>query len=118
VEAIFDAIVVYIEFGLNVAAVFVITVGGAQAFYGTLRVVFIREAVGQNRSVWATFARWLVLALEFELAADLLRTIVAPTWADLGQLAAIAVIRTFLNYFLEKDIELAVKMSPASSAKS
>ena len=50
---------------------------------------------------------WLLLGLEFELAADIIRSVVAPTWADLGELGAIAVIRTFLNYFLEKDLETA-----------
>jgi uncharacterized membrane protein len=41
------------------------------------------------------------------LAADIIRTAIAPTWADIGQLAAIAALRTFLNYFLDKDIEKA-----------
>lgn len=27
------------------------------------------------------------------------------TWQEVGKLGAIAVIRTFLNYFLEKDLE-------------
>ena len=31
--------------------------------------------------------------------------VITPTWVEIGQLAAIAVIRTFLNYFLEKDVE-------------
>ena len=48
---------------------------------------------------------WLLLGLEFELAADIIRSVVAPTWVDLVELGAIAVIRTFLNYFLEKDLE-------------
>ncbi len=46
--------------------------------------------------------RWLAVALEFELAADILRTAVAPTWTEIGQLAAIAVLRTALNYFLQR----------------
>jgi uncharacterized membrane protein len=45
--------------------------------------------------------------LEFELAADIIESVVAPTWMDIAQLGAIAVIRTFLNYFLEKDLEAA-----------
>jgi uncharacterized membrane protein len=49
--------------------------------------------------------RWLALALEFELAADILRTAVAPTWNEIGQLAAIIVLRTALNYFLQREIE-------------
>lgn len=48
---------------------------------------------------------WLLLALEFELAADVLRTAISPTWDDVGKLGAIAAIRTALNYFLEKDID-------------
>jgi uncharacterized membrane protein len=55
------------------------------------------------------------LALEFELAGDLVRTVIDPTWADLGQLAAIAVIRTFLNYFLDRDLEAAERLSNAAS---
>jgi uncharacterized membrane protein len=46
-----------------------------------------------------------VLALEFQLAADILSTAVAPTWEAIGKLAAIAVIRTVLNYFLTKEME-------------
>ena len=49
-------------------------------------------------------ARWLLLGLEFMLAADIVRSAIAPDWNDIGQLAAIAVIRTFLNYFLERDL--------------
>ncbi len=50
------------------------------------------------------FARYLTLALELQLAADILSTAVAPTWDRIGKLAAIAVIRTTLNYFLSKEI--------------
>ena len=61
-------------------------------------------------------ARYLALALEFQLAADVLETAILPEWTKIGQLAAIAAIRTALNYFLSKElsedkVELA---SPAS----
>lgn len=46
----------------------------------------------------------LSLALEFLLAADIAATAVAPSWEKLGQLAIISAIRTFLNYFLQKEI--------------
>jgi len=58
----------------------------------------------ERRLIWRGFAVWILLALEFALAADIVRTAIAPTWDDIGQLAAIAVIRTGLNYFLEKDL--------------
>ena len=50
------------------------------------------------------FGGWLVVALEFQLAADIVGTIVSPTTAHLVELGAIAVIRTFLNYFLGKEL--------------
>jgi uncharacterized membrane protein len=57
-----------------------------------------------GREIWLKFATWILLGLEFALAADLLRTAVAPTWEDIAKLAVIAAIRTMLNYFLAKDI--------------
>ncbi|RYY17657.1 MAG: DUF1622 domain-containing protein [Alphaproteobacteria bacterium] len=51
--------------------------------------------------------RWLAVALEIELGADILRTAVAPTWNEIGQLGAIIVLRTALNYFLQKEIDKA-----------
>jgi uncharacterized membrane protein len=50
------------------------------------------------------FARDLTLALELQLAADILSTSVAPTWERIGKLAAIAIIRTALNYFLSREM--------------
>jgi uncharacterized membrane protein len=50
------------------------------------------------------FGGWLVVALEFQLAADIVSTIISPTAAHLIELGAIAVIRTFLNYFLGREL--------------
>jgi uncharacterized membrane protein len=60
---------------------------------------------GSAEGSWLCFGVWLLLGLEFELAADIIRTVISPTWIQMGQLATIAVIRTFLNYFLERDLE-------------
>ena len=51
-----------------------------------------------------TLARYLALALEFQLGADILSTAVAPSWNQIGKLGAIAVIRTLLNYFLTREM--------------
>jgi uncharacterized membrane protein len=48
--------------------------------------------------------RYLALGLEFQLASDILSTAIAPTFEEIGKLAAIAAIRTALNYFLSKEI--------------
>jgi uncharacterized membrane protein len=58
-----------------------------------------------RRAVFVGFAGWIILSLEFALGADIARTAIAPTWNDIGQLAAIAAIRTALNVFLERDVE-------------
>ena len=57
--------------------------------------------------------RSLALALEFLLGADILRTAVEPSWDEIGRLAAIAAIRTALNYFLQREIEQDARMSLA-----
>jgi uncharacterized membrane protein len=51
------------------------------------------------------FARYLTLALEFQLASDILQTAISPTWTQLGQLASIAAIRTALNFFLAREMQ-------------
>lgn len=58
----------------------------------------------RGRVIWLKFATWILLGLEFALAADIVHTAVAPTWEDIWKLAVIAIIRTMLNYFLAKDI--------------
>lgn len=71
------------------------------------------EPLGRT-GVFMGLGRWLVLGLEFALAADIVRTAIAPTWNDIGQLAAIAGVRTFLNYFLTRDLEHAAQPEPRS----
>ncbi len=61
-----------------------------------------------------TLGRSLALALELELGADILKTAVAPTWNEVGLLAAIAVLRTALNYFLERELRNAEQRDKAT----
>lgn len=51
------------------------------------------------------FGSSVAVALELLLGADVLATAVAPSWDDIGKLAAIAVLRTALNYFLERELK-------------
>jgi uncharacterized membrane protein len=103
---VFKDIAGYIALGVEAAAALIIAFGAAEAIVGSfLAVVGSRFRHRSRKEVWLRFAMWLLLGLEFELAADIVRTAIAPTWTDIGQLGAIGVIRTFLNYFLEKDLE-------------
>lgn len=51
------------------------------------------------------FGSAVAVSLELLLGADVLATAVAPTWDEIGKLAAIATIRTALNFFLEKELK-------------
>lgn len=66
---------------------------------------WLRDQEDQFNPVRLTFARYLAMALEFQLAADILSTAVAPSWDQLGKLAAVAVIRTGLNFFLMREMQ-------------
>ncbi len=101
----FKEIAGFIALAIEAAAVLVVSYGSLQALAGVVGTAFSRTADAmQGREIWLRFATWILLALEFALAADLVRTAVAPTWDDISKLAVIATIRTMLNYFLAKDI--------------
>jgi len=106
IEELFKVLAGALALGIEATAVFVVAFGAIQAL---TRVVGLALQSGTDlrkaKEIWLRFAVWIVLALEFALAADIIRTAIAPTWTDIGQLAAIAAIRTALNYYLEKDLD-------------
>ena len=106
-EDIFREIASNIALAIEFAAAVLVTIGAFRALIFGIPKMLSGHVAGARRSAWTDFARWLILALEFELGADIIRTAIAPSWSDIGQLGAIAVIRTFLNYFLERDLDAA-----------
>ena len=91
-------------------AIVVVAWGSIEAAVGCIALVARRQTGhGARKVVWRRFGVWLLLGLEFELAADIIETVISPEWIDIAQLGAIAVIRTFLNYFLEKDLDASVR---------
>ena len=100
------------------AAVLIVAFGAAEAFARLVWTVGARTAThGQRKEIWRRFGVWLLLGLEFELAADIIGSVISPTWHDVGELAAIAAIRTFLNYFLEKDLDRAEAAGESASPR-
>ncbi len=89
---------------IDVMALLLIVLGTVEAFINGLRLMLSSRSGHERRDVWLRYARWLVAGLTFQLAGDIIETAIAPTWQDIGRLAAIAVIRTFLNFFLERDL--------------
>jgi len=104
-EEIFKTLAGYVALAVEAAAVLLIAIGAIEALVHVLGKEFRQHPPGVRRSAWIRLAVWLVLGLEFELGADVIRTAISPTWSDIGQLGAIATIRTVLNYFLEKDVD-------------
>jgi hypothetical protein len=89
-------------------------------FFNGLRAAFpALTAHRRFHEILVRYGRWLVAGLTFQLAADIIGTSIAPSWQEVGQLGAIAVIRTFLNYFLERDLaELATGVPNPAGADS
>lgn len=95
---------------VEASAGLIIALSAIQATYRALKLFFnhgIQDRENAKTKIRLSLGRWLALSLEFELAADILRTAVAPTWTEIGQLAAIVVLRTALNYFLQREIDQA-----------
>jgi uncharacterized membrane protein len=95
-----------IAIAIEAAGALLVAYGAGEAVYGSfLTIVQKRTLPGERKEVWLRFGVWLLLGLEFLLAADVVRTALSPTWQDIAQLGAIAAIRTFLNFFLERDLK-------------
>ena len=84
----------------------IIGIGIIQFMVGYIPNLFSRTHHKSNTVLRVKFGTSLTIALELMLAADILETAVAPTWEDIGKLAAIAVLRTSLNYFLERELRM------------
>ena len=81
-----------------------IVIGAIQAITAAIREFLRQKMPIAPLAVFRGFAGWLALALEFLLAADTWKSAISPTWTEIGQLAAIAAIRTSLNYSLGHDL--------------
>jgi uncharacterized membrane protein len=100
----------YTVSAIDAMALLLIAVGTIEMFFTCVRSIFSPSRTGPElRDGYLRYARWLMAGLTFQLAMDIIESARAPTWDDIGRLASIAVIRTFLNYFLERDIAEAAR---------
>ena len=118
-EEMFKEIAGHIALGVEVVAALMIGIGAVEAL---VRLVMPKSNFGRTapfakyREIFVRFGVWLMLGLQFELAADVIRSAISPSWKEIGQLAVIAAIRTVLNYFLAKDIMEQVEDSRVSGS--
>jgi uncharacterized membrane protein len=86
-------------------ALLIVIYAAIEAFVQAIRYVVMKEDNTAARILWLRFSRLLVAALTFQLAADIIETSISADWESLGRIAIVAIIRTFLNYFLERDVQ-------------
>lgn len=107
-EAAVVAAVQWLKLGVELVGAIIISLGILAA--GTLLVRnLLARRTADFTAIRLTLARYLALALEFQLGADILSTAIAPSWEQIGKLGAIAVIRTALNFFLSKEMQMECK---------
>jgi len=103
VEDLLVVTVGYLRLAVEAVGAAFIGIGAASSVYRyVLSLLGLREYT--NSDIRLHLGRFLALGLEFQLASDILATAVAPTFEEVQLLAAIAVIRTVLNYFLQKEL--------------
>ncbi|CAA9271301.1 MAG: protein of unknown function DUF1622 [uncultured Chthoniobacterales bacterium] len=94
----------WLRLGVEVIGAALVAVGVVVAIVHLCRSAWVHRAT-RFTSTRLILARYLALALEFQLGADILSTAVAPSWDQIGKLGAIAVIRTVLNFFLSREMK-------------
>jgi uncharacterized membrane protein len=93
----------WLKLGVETIGALIIALGILAA--GALFVAALwRRRTADFTAIRLALARYLALALEFQLGADILSTAIAPSWEQIGKLGAIAVIRTALNFFLSREM--------------
>ncbi len=106
-----ELVVYYASFLFDLVGLSLVVWGGIIAIVGIAKKqysIFHKsriKIIELENSYRREFAAKLILALEFFLAIDIMKTVVSPTWDALGMLAALVVIRTVLTYFLNKEIK-------------
>lgn len=103
-EQIARSIAIHLSVIVELIAAIVIAIGLLRFLAGYIPTILKQNQYLHNAMLRVQFGGTLAISLELLLAADILRTAVAPNWEDIGKLAAIAAIRTVLNYFLEKEL--------------
>ena len=93
----------WLRLAIEMIGAVVLAVGVARAGWTFARDIVLRGP-GEFTAIRLTLGRYLSLALEFQLGADILSTAVSPSWDEIGKLGAIAVIRTALNFFLSREL--------------
>src|SRR5829696_7132928 len=101
-EEIAKAVTINVSHAVEILAAVIICIALIKTVITYIKV--FQQSAQHKEGLRVQFGSSVAVALELLLGADVLATAVAPSWNDIGKLAAIAVLRTALNYFLEKEL--------------
>lgn len=104
-EEIAKNITLNVSHAVEILAAVIIGIAVVKVLYNYLSFLYVSKKNISKETIRVQFGSSVAVALELLLGADVLATAVAPSWDDIGQLAAIAIIRTALNYFLGKELK-------------
>ncbi len=104
-EEIAKQITLTISHAVEITAAAIIGIAIFKVLFRYISVLPLSKRMLSKEKIRVEFGSSVAVALELMLGADVLATAVAPSWNDIGQLAAIAIIRTALNYFLAKELQ-------------
>ena len=117
---LFKTVTIYLSTAIEALAALVIAFASLQAAWHGFQILVSHPPRPEARKteIRLQLGRWLSLAFEFLLAADILLTAIAPTWNEIAKLAAIATLRTLLNFFLEREISNAEARESAEAREN
>lgn len=113
-EQIAKYVTITVSHAVEILSALIIGAAVLQGLWDYGRSSFRLKQLISKEAIRVQFGSSVAVALELMLGADVLATAVAPSWDELGKLAAIAIIRTALNYFLERELKhiKEVKLQP------
>jgi len=104
-EQIAKYVTITVSHAVEILSALIIGAAVLQVLWDYGRSSFGLKHVISKEAIRVQFGSSVAVALELMLGADVLATAVAPSWDELGKLATIAIIRTALNYFLERELK-------------
>jgi uncharacterized membrane protein len=106
-ESLLIPYVNYLTFGIDIAAGLIIGLSAIFALISFFKILIkpIKEQTQSKETIRLSLTRGMLLALDFEIGSDILKTILLPSVRELTILAVIVGIRIVLSWSLSKEIE-------------
>jgi uncharacterized membrane protein len=105
-ESLIRPYVNYLTFGIDIAAGIIIGLSALIALISFFKILrkSPKEQTQDKETIRLRLARGMLLALDFEVGSDILKTILLPSANELSILAVVVAIRIVLSWSLSKEI--------------